>query len=119
MNELRLGIAPAGALTLRPMPEFDLERALERAVIRLALTDLRRKRRTINLEGTMRPDQHNFLASPAQGSTLNAGQFGSLFAQHPCRGCEGKLQAYDAQTPARPRRSIKHLLTATFLRGGR
>ena len=119
MSDYSLNLASAGALTLRPMPEFNLERALERAVIRLALTDLRRKRRTKNLEGTMRPDQHNFLASPAQGSTLNAGQFGSLFAQHPCRGCEGKQQAYDAQTPARPRRSIKHLLTATFLRGGR
>ena len=112
MNELRLGLAPAGALTLRPMPEFDLERALERAVIRLALTDLRRKRRTKNLEGTMRPDQHNFLASPAQGSTLNAGQFGNLFAQHPCHGCDAKRQAYDAQTPAHPLRKRKHLLTA-------
>ena len=119
MSTLSLRLAPSGALTLRQQPEFDLERALSRAVLRLRLMEPHRKRRTKNLEGTMRPDQHNFLASPAQGSTLNAGQFGSAFAQHPCRGCEGKLQAYDAQTPARPRRSIKHLLTAVFLRAGR
>jgi hypothetical protein len=119
MNELRLSLAPAGALILRPAPEFDLERALERAVIRLARTEHRRKRRAKNLEGTMYPVQHNFFASPAQGSTLNAGQFGSTFAQHPCRGCENKLQAYDAEKPARPQRSIKQLLTAAFSRATR
>jgi len=119
MSDYRFELASTGALTLRPAPDFDLERALQRAVIRLARTEHRRKRRTKNLEGTMYPVQHNYLASPAQGSTLNAGQFGSTFAQHPCRGCDNKLQAYDAQTPARPRRSIKHLLTAVFMRTAR
>lgn len=119
MNELRLGLAPAGALILRPAPEFDLERAFSGAVFRLTLTQLRRKRRTKNMEGTMYLDQHNFLASPAQGSTLNAGQFGSAFAQHPCKGCASKLQAHDAETPARPQRSFKHLLTAILTRAAR
>ena len=118
MNELRLELASSGALTLRQAPEFDLERALSGAVFRLTLMELRRKRRTKNLEGTMYPDQHNYLASPAQGSTLNAGQFGSAFAQHPCRGCDNRQQAYDAKTPARPQRSFKHLL-ATMLRTAR
>lgn len=67
----------------------------------------------------MYPDQHNFFASPAQGSTLNAGQFGSAFAQHPCRGCASKQQAYDAQTPARPQRNIIHLLAARLKRTAR
>lgn len=119
MNEIRLELAPAGAMILRPAPEFDLERAFSGAVVRLTLTQLRRKRRTKNLEGTMYPVQHNYFASPAQGSTLNAGQFGSAFAQHPCKGCASKLQAYDAETPARPQRSIKHLLAAIFLRTAR
>lgn len=119
MNELRLTLAPAGALILRPTPDFDLERAFSGAVFRLTLTQLRRKRRTKNMEGTMYPDQHNFLASPAQGSTLNAGQFGSAFAQHPCKGCAKKLQAYDAETPARPQRSFKHLFTAILTRAAR
>lgn len=47
-----------------------------------------------------------------QGSTLNAGQFGSLFAQHPCRECNAKVQAYDAVTPAHPMRKRGHLLAA-------
>ncbi len=118
MSEIRFAFSPSGALTLRQMPDFDLERALSGAVFRLTLTQLRRKRRTKNWEGTMHPDQHNHLASPAQGSTLNAGQFGSAFAQHPCKGCASKQQAYDAQTPARPQRSFKHLL-ATILRTAR
>ena len=118
MNELRLELAPSGALTLRQMPDFDLERALSGAVFRLTLTQLRRKRRTKNWEGTMYPDPHNYLATPAQGSTLNAGQFGSAFAQHPCKGCATKQQAFDAQTPARPQRSLKHLL-AMILRTNR
>ena len=116
MNELRLELAPSGALTLRQMPDFDLERALSGAVFRLTLTQLRRKRRTKNWEGTMYPDQHNYFASPAQGSTLNAGQFGNQFAQHPCRNCEPKAPAYDAQAPARPQRTNKHLLAALFAR---
>ena len=116
MNEFRLTLAPSGAVTLRQMPEFKLERAFDGAVVRLALTGLRRKRRTKYLEGTMYPDQHNFFASPAQGSTLNLGQFGSQFAQHPCRGCEPKGQGYDAQTPARPQRAHKHLLLALLTR---
>lgn len=119
MNELRLTLAPSGALILRPAPDFDLARAFSGAVFRLTLTQLRRKRRTKNMEGTMHPDHHNFLASPAQGSTLNAGQFGSAFAQHPCQGCATKLQAYDAETPARPQRSFKHLLTAILTRAAR
>ena len=116
MNEFRLTLAPSGAVTLRQMPEFKLERAFEGAVIRLALTGLRRKRRTNNLEGTMEPNQHNFFASPAQGSTLNLGQFGSQFAQHPCNGCAPKGQAYDALTPARPQRAHKHLFAALLTR---
>ena len=119
MNELRLELAPSGALTLRQMPDFDLERALSGAVFRLTLTQLRRKRRTKNWEGTMYPDQHNYLASPAQGSTLNAGQFGSTFAQHTCQGCAPKQQAYDAETPARPQRTFKQHIIALFARAGR
>lgn len=119
MNELRLTLAPAGALILRPAPDFDLERALSRAVFRMTLTQPRRKRRTKNMEGTVYPDQHNFLASPAQGPTQNAGQFGSAFAQHLCKGCAKKLQAYDAETPARPQLSNTHLLTAILTRAAR
>ena len=111
MNAYRL-TAPSGAISLRQMPEFDIERAFVGAVKRLALTSLRRKRRTEYLEETMFPDQQNHLASPAQGSTLNAGQFGSQFAQIPCNGCTQKGQAYDAQVPARPQRSIKQLFTS-------
>jgi len=64
----------------------------------------------------MHPDQHNFIASPAQGSTLNAGQFGSTFAQHPCQGCDAKQQAYDALTPARPQRNLRRAIAALFVR---
>jgi hypothetical protein len=112
MSETRLYDAPFGALTLRQKPEYDLERALRGAVLRLRLTEPRRKRRTNNLEGTMYPNQHNYFASPAQGSTLNAGQFGSAFVLPPCRGCASKQQAHDAQTPGRPQRNILHLLAA-------
>jgi hypothetical protein len=116
MNEYRLTLAPSGAISLRQMPEFDLEQAFQGAVRRLALTGLFTKRRNTHLEGTMYPDQHNYLASPAQGSTLNAGQFGNQFAQIPCNGCAQKGQAYDAQAPARPQRSMKHLFTALLMR---
>lgn len=116
MNAYRLTLAPFGAISLRQTPEFDLERALARAVSCLALTSLRQRRRTKYLEGTMYPDQHNYLANPTQGSTLNLGQFGSQFAQHPCAICEKKGQAYDALTPARPQRSIKKLLHSLFAR---
>ena len=64
----------------------------------------------------MYPDQHNYFASPAQGSTLNLGQFGSQFAQQPCSICAPKGQAYDAQAPARPQRVHKHLLSALVTR---
>lgn len=67
----------------------------------------------------MKPDQHNYFASPAQGSTLNAGQFGSTFAQHPCQDCASKQQAYDAETPARPQRNLKQHIIALFARAGR
>ena len=119
MSTLSLNLAPSGALTLRQQPEFNLERALSRAVLRLRLMEPHRKRRTKNLEGSMNPDPHNYFASPAQGSTLNAGQFGSTFAQYPCRGCAPKLQAYDAQAPARPQKPLKHLFAALLVRAGR
>ena len=67
----------------------------------------------------MKPDQHNYFASPAQGSTLNAGQFGSTFAQHPCQGCAPKRQAYDAETPARPQRNLKQHIFALLKRAER
>ena len=112
MNELRLALAPQGALIIRQQPDFNLELALRRAKMRAFGVAALLKRRTDPLEGTMYPDQHNFFASPAQGSTLNAGQFGNLFAQHPCHGCDAKRQAYDAAVPAHPQRKLRHLLTA-------
>ena len=112
MNELRLALAPECALILRQQPDFNLELALRRAKMRTFGVAALLKRRNDPLEGTMYPDQHNYIASPAQGSTLNAGQFGSTFAQHPCRGCDAKRQAYDAETPAHPLRKRKHLLAA-------
>lgn len=112
MNELRLALAPQGALILRQPPEFHLELALRRAKIRAFGVAALLKRRNDPLEGPMYPDQQNHLASPAQGSTLNAGQFGSLFAQHPCHECNAKVQAYDAVTPAHPMRKRGHLLAA-------
>ena len=112
MNELRLALAPQGALMLRQQPDFNLELALRRAKMRTFGVAALRKRRNDPLEGTMYPDQHNFLASPAQGSTQNAGQFGSTFAQHPCSGCDAKRQAYAAETPAPPMRKRGHLLAA-------
>ena len=111
MNELRIALAPQGALILRQQPDFDLELALRRAKMRVFGVAALLKRRNDPLEGTMYPDQHNFLASPVQGSTLNAGQFGNLFAQHPCHECNAKRQAYDAAVPAHPQRKLKHLLT--------
>ncbi len=119
MSTLSLRLAPSGALTLRQAPGFDHERALRLAVIRLGLTEPLRKRRADNLEGFMKPDQHNYFASPAQGSTLNAGQFGNTFAQHPCQGCAQKQQAYDAETPARPQRNLKQHIIALLVRAGR
>ena len=119
MSTLSLRLAPSGALTLRQTPGFDHERTLRLAVIRLGLTEPLRKRRADNLEGFMKPDQHNYFASPAQGSTLNAGQFGNTFAQHPCQGCAQKQQAYDAETPARPQRNLKKRIIALFARAGR
>ena len=112
MNELRLALAPQGALMLRQQPDFNLELALRRAKMRTFGVAALSKRRNDPLEGTMCPDQHNFLASPAQGSTLNAGQFGSTFAQHPCSGCDAKRQAYDAEMPAHPMKKRGHLLAA-------
>jgi hypothetical protein len=119
MSTYNLSLASSGALTLRQQPEFDLEWALRLATIRLRLTEPLRKRRANNLEGFMNPDPHNYIASPAQGSTLNAGQFGSTFAQHPCQGCAPKQQAYDAETPARPQRTFKQHIIALFARAGR
>jgi len=110
MNELRLALAPQGALMLRQQPDFNLELALRRAKMRTFGVAALLKRRNDPLEGHMYPDQQNHLASPVQGSTLNAGQFGSLFAQHPCRGCDAKRQAYDAETPAHPMRKRGHPL---------
>ena len=112
MNEFRYAFAPQGELILRQQPDFQLELALRRAKIRAFGVAALLKRRNDPLEGTMYPDQHNYIASPAQGSTLNAGQFGNLFAQHPCHGCDAKRQAYDAQTPAHPHRKHKHLFAA-------
>lgn len=112
MNEFRYALAPQGELILRQQPDFQLELALRRAKIRAFGVAALLKGRNDPLEGTMYPDQHNYIASPAQGSTLNAGQFGSTFAQHPCRGCDAKRQAYDAETPAHPLRKRKHLLAA-------
>nr|HPI78884.1 hypothetical protein [bacterium] len=76
MNEIRLSLAPSGALTLRLPPEPTHSRALDRAFLRLAEAEPRRKRRTRSMEGPMYPDHHNYFASPAQGTMLNAGQFG-------------------------------------------
>ena len=112
MSEIRYLSASTGAIILRQQPDFQLELALRRAKIRAFGVAALLKRRNDPLEGTMYPDQHNYIASPAQGSTLNAGQFGSTFAQHPCRGCDAKQQAYDAETPAHPMRKRKHLLAA-------
>jgi len=112
MSEIRYLSASAGALALRQQPDFHLELALRRAKMRAFGVAALLKRRNDPLEGTMHPDQHNYLASPAQGSTLNAGQFGSTFAQHPCRRCDAKRQAYDAETPAHPLRKRGHLLAA-------
>ena len=112
MNELRLALAPQGALIIRQQPDFNLELALRRAKMRTFGVTAFLKRRNDPLEGPMHPEQQNHLASPVQGSTLNAGQFGSLFAQHPCRGCDAKVQAYDAETPAHPLRKRGHLLAA-------
>ena len=112
MSEIRYLSAPSGVIALRQPPEFHLELALRRAKMRAFGVAALLKRRTDHLEGTMYPDQHNFFASPAQGSTLNAGQFGSAFAQHPCRGCDAKRQAYDAETPAHPMRKRGQLLAA-------
>ncbi|MDD4311525.1 MAG: hypothetical protein PHW41_03495 [Eubacteriales bacterium] len=114
MSEIRLPLAPFGATILRQSPEFNLERALRRAKMRALGMAALLKRRDNPLEGTMHPDQHNYFASPAQGSTLNAGQFGNLFAQHPCNACDAKHQAYDAETPAHPLRKRKHLLSAIW-----
>ena len=112
MSEIRYLSASSGALILRQQPDFHLEPALRRAKMRAFGVAALLKRRNEPLEGTMHPDQHNYLASPAQGSTLNAGQFGSAFAQHPCRGCDAKRQAYDAETPAHPMRKRGQLLAA-------
>ncbi|MEN6635033.1 MAG: hypothetical protein ABFC56_04235 [Clostridiaceae bacterium] len=112
MSEIRYLSTPSGVIALRQPPEFHLELALRRAKMRAFGVAALLKRRTDHLEGTMYPDQHNYLASPIQGSTLNAGQFGNLFAQHPCRGCDAKRQAYDAAVPAHPQRKLRHLLTA-------
>ena len=112
MNELRLALAPQGALIIRQQPDFNLELALRRAKMRTFGVAAFLKRRNDPLEGPMHPEQQNHLASPVQGSTLNAGQFGSLFAQHPCRGCDAKVQAYDVETPAHPLRKRGHLLAA-------
>ena len=119
MSTLNLNLASSGAISLRQPPEFDLERALSRAVIRLRLTEPLRKRRVTQMEGTMNSTQQNYFASPAQGSTLNAGQFGSTFAQHPCQGCAPKQQVYDALTPARPQRNLKQHIIALLVRAGR
>ena len=48
MSALSLNLAPSGALTLRQQPEFNLERALSRAVLRLRMMEPHRKRRTKN-----------------------------------------------------------------------
>ena len=112
MSEIRLPLAPFSATIIRQTPDFNLELALRRAKMRAFGMAALLKRRTEHMEETMHPDQHNYFAAPAQGSTLNAGQFGNLFAQHPCHGCDAKRQAYDAQTPAHPLRKRKHLLTA-------
>ena len=119
MSEIQLNLAPFDATIIRQTPDFNLELALRRAKMRAFGMAALLKRRTEHMEETMHPDQHNYFASPAQGSTLNAGQFGSTFAQYPCRGCAPKLQAYDAQAPARPQKPLKHLFAALLVRTGR
>jgi hypothetical protein len=62
----------------------------------------------------MYPDHHNYFTNPAQGSVINAGQFGSSLAPHPCKGCAEKFHAYDAQQPARPLHKRSRLLAAVL-----
>ncbi len=115
IDQNRLYLAPYGALTLRQMPDNSIAETFIRALLRLREIAFR-KRRTRITEGTMKPEHHNFIVNPAQGSTINAGQFGSIFAPHPCRGCDTKLQAYDAETPARPPHYIAKAVAALFVR---
>ena len=119
MNELRITLAPSGALTLRQQPEWISAMTLGWRTPRLIADDVIRRRRHRLTEETMHPDHHNFLANPAQGSFVNAGQFGSIFASHPCRGCEERLHAYDAEVPARPLRRRGKSLLALLTRASR
>ena len=64
----------------------------------------------------MYPETHNFSANAAQASVVNAGQFGSIFAPHPCKTCEAKGHAYDAERPAHPIRSAQEVFSALFAR---
>ncbi len=116
MIQTKFFLAPSGALSLRQTPELWTAEAAGRALARLLSAVPYRKRRTRFMEGTMQPDHHNYLAAPAQGSAINAGQFGSIFAPHPCGGCARQPQAYDAQEPARPQRTLRQAVSALFAR---
>lgn len=115
MSQTQFLLAPSGALTLRQQPDMISMRAFWQALSRLITDAAIRKRRTRFTEGTMHPDPHNFFANPANGSILNAGQFGGSLTPHPCRGCERQLQAYDAEVPARPQRKKIQSLLALLL----
>jgi len=116
MSQTQTLLAPSGALTLRQLPEYPAARAVVEAIQHRFYGAVCRGRRTRSMEGIMHPDSHNFFASPSKGTTINAGQFGSLFAPHPCQGCADRRQAYDAETPARPQQSFKQAIAALLVR---
>lgn len=116
MSQMPLSVASSGALTLRQQPDWNIMRSVCQAVTRLISDATVRKRRTKIMEGTMYPDHHNRFAAPAQGSAFNAGQFGSVFAPHPCNICAKEHHAYDAQEPARPQINLRQAVHALFAR---
>ncbi|MCE5189172.1 MAG: hypothetical protein LLF75_08330 [Eubacteriales bacterium] len=109
MSNMLEAFAPSGARILTLSPLEAITRFARRAQARFVAEPIH-KRRTNFSEEYMKPDPHNFIASPAQGSALNAGQFGSIFAPHPCSGCAKQHQAYDALVPSRPQRNIRQAI---------
>lgn len=65
----------------------------------------------------MHLDHYNYLSNPAQGSTLNAGQFGSANLAPQARACKTRgCTAYDAAAPAHPKKRLRRALANLFRR---
>ncbi|NLI55093.1 MAG: hypothetical protein GX417_12355 [Clostridiales bacterium] len=98
MNEIRLTLAPCGAIMLRHMPERYPVQALGAALRRLVAEAAFHKRRTEFTEEPMYPE-YNLLASPLLGASPTVGPHSGCLVPNLCPPGAANRPVED---PARP-----------------